>query len=79
MNKEEIKQRISHPCRAARGRTRWWWYGCAVEKEEIIRELDFMEAAGIGGVELQILYPVHADDQEKGIQNLDYLSPDMWR
>ena len=75
MNKEEIKQRISHPCRAARGRTRWWWYGCAVEKEEIIRELDFMEAAGIGGVELQILYPVHADDQEKGIQNLDYLSP----
>lgn len=75
MNKDEIKQQICCPRKEARGRTRWWWYGCAVDKEEIMRELNFMQEAEIGGVELQVVYPLEADDREKGIKNYEYLSP----
>ena len=46
-----------------------------VDKEEIVRELDLMQEARIGGVELQILYPLQADDEAKGIHNYEYLSP----
>ena len=37
-----------------------------------------MCAAGIGGVELQILYPVEADDPARGIHNRAYLSPEFF-
>lgn len=75
MDKKAILDGLSNPRRECRGRTRWWWYGCAVEKEEIQRELDFIAEAGLGGVEPQILYPLDADDAEKGIKHEDYLSP----
>lgn len=75
MNKEEVIHQLNQPRSETRGRTRWWWYGCAVDKDEIIRELDLMKEARIGGVELQILYPVEANDEEKGVENYEYLSP----
>ena len=71
----EIRRQLLQPRPDTRDHTRWWWFGCAVEHGEICRELDCMAAAGIGGVELQILYPLRADDPEKGIQNRFYLSP----
>lgn len=73
--KQLVERQLLAPAKESRGYTRWWWYGCAVDKEEIKRELDHMLNAGIGGVELQILYPVWADDEEKGIKNQFYLSP----
>ena len=76
--RESAKERLLRPREEARGYTRWWWFGCAVDKDEIVRELDTMKAAGIGGVELQILYPVAADDSEKGIKNRQYLSPEYF-
>jgi len=78
MNKQEFISILENPSEKTRGRTRWWWYGCAVKKEEITRELDFMKESGIGGVELQVLYPLEADDPEKGIKNHDYLSPEYF-
>ena len=57
---------------------RWWWYGCAVQREEIDRELRFMQEAGIGGVEIQTLYPLAADDAEAGIYNIPYFSPEFF-
>lgn len=72
---KSILQRLHHPSAEARGYTRWWWFGCAVEREEICRELDEMVQAGIGGVELQILYPLVADPENGRIQNRHYLSP----
>ena len=53
---------------------RWWWFGSAVEKQELARELNIMKAAGIGGVEIQPVYPLGLDDPSKGISNLPYLS-----
>ncbi|MEG0354883.1 MAG: glycosyl hydrolase, partial [Lachnospiraceae bacterium] len=73
--KKEVKNQLLHPRKETKGYTRWWWFGCAVDKEEIKRELDYMLEAEIGGVELQILYPICADDTERGIQNQQYLSP----
>lgn len=75
MTKQQWQQRLQYPAPAARNRTRWWWYGGAVEKAEICRELDHMQAAGLGGVELQVLYPLQPDDPENGVENCDYLSP----
>lgn len=75
MNLEQIKTLLLAPDEGARGMTRWWWYGCCVTEEEILRELDYMKEAGIGGVELQILYPVTPDDEEKGFYNIPYGSP----
>lgn len=73
--KQQIKEMLRNPSKDARGYTRWWWFGCAVTHQEIIRELDFMQEAGIGGVELQILYPVEPDNPEKNVKNNFYLSP----
>ena len=55
---------------------RWWWFGPAVVKPEIARELDLMHEAGIGGVELAAEYPLALDDPAKGIVNLRYGSPE---
>lgn len=74
--RESVEEQLFCPREEARGYTRWWWYGCAVDRNEIKRELDYMKEAGIGGVELQVLYPVCADDPQKGIQNHFYLSPE---
>ncbi len=55
---------------------RWWWFGPAVVKPELARELDQMHAAGIGGVEIAAEYPLALDDPAKGILNLRYGSPE---
>jgi hypothetical protein len=54
---------------------RWWWFGPAVVKPELEKELQTMKDAGIGGVEIQPVYPLMLDDPSKGINNLPYLSP----
>ena len=41
---------------------RWWWNGNRLSKKEILRELDVMKTAGIGGVEINpIAFPQTAD------------------
>ena len=56
---------------------RWWWFGGAVEKPELERELRTMKAAGIGGVEIQPVYPLELDDTQHGFHNRPYLSPEF--
>ena len=56
---------------------RWWWFGPAVTEPELERELRLMNAGGIGGVEVQPVYPVVLDDPGKGLRNLPYLSDDF--
>lgn len=67
---------LQSPDPATRGLTRWWWYGCAVKKEEILVQLDEMASQGIGGVEIQIMYPVTADDEKR--KNIEYFSPEFF-
>ena len=61
----------------ARPLVRWWWFGPAVTKPEIERELQGMKADGIGGVEFAFVYPLAFDDPPTGTQNLNFLSPSM--
>jgi len=63
-----------HPPDASRIMVRWWWFGPAVTKPEIARELRAMKAAGVGGVEMQATYPLALDNPATGIKNLPYLS-----
>jgi len=53
---------------------RWWWFGAAVEKPELEREMRAMRDGGIGGVEIQPVYPLTVDDPSRGLTNLPYLS-----
>ena len=56
---------------------RWWWFGPAVERTELARELRTMKAAGIGGAEIQPVYALELDDRAKNFRNLPYLSKDF--
>jgi hypothetical protein len=56
---------------------RWWWFGAAVVKPEILRELQQMKADGIGGAELAFEYPEVLDDPAKNLKNLPFLSREM--
>lgn len=71
-----LRAEFASPPADARPMVRWWWFGPAVVKPEIARELDVMHAAGIGGVELAAEYPMALDDPAKGILNLRYGSPE---
>ena len=69
-------QYFTSPDNASRPYVRWWWNGDKVEKNELIRELNLLHEAGIGGVEINpIAYP--GTDDELGIKALDYLG-DEW-
>ena len=56
---------------------RWWWFGPAVEKPELEREMRVMKQGGIGGFEVQPVYPLALDDPQHGFKNLAYLSDDF--
>ena len=54
---------------------RWWWFGPAVTKPELQRELEQMKAEGIGGVEIATLYPLALDDPERPAFTTSNFSP----
>ncbi len=59
---DEIYKGFQNPPVGARLFVRWWWNGNRLSKKEILRELDVMNAAGIGGVEINpIAFPDGAD------------------
>ncbi len=50
------------PPAEARLFVRWWWNGNRLAEKEILRELDVMKEAGIGGVEINpIAFPAGSD------------------
>ena len=72
-----LQEGLLHPHADARPMVRWWWFGAAVTKPEILRELQQMQTDGIGGAELAFVYPQALDDPDRGIRNLPFLSPEM--
>ena len=73
----DLRQGFLSPPDDARPMMRWWWFGPAVTKPELQKELETMRGAGIGGVEIQPVYPLMLDDEPKGIKNLQFLSPEF--
>ena len=72
-----LRSGFMNPPDAAKPMVRWWWFGPAVVKPEILKELQQMKAAGIGGAELAFVYAEVLDDPAKGLKNLSFLSPEM--
>src|SRR5271165_5543335 len=74
---DTLHKNFVNPPNEARPMVRWWWFGTAVVKPEILRELQQMKADGIQGAELAFEYPEVLDDPAKGLKNLTFLSPEM--
>ena len=74
---EKLQADFAHPPAGAKPMMRWWWFGLAVEKPEIRRELEQMRADGIGGVELAFVYPQVVDNPANGLVNEPFLSEPM--
>jgi hypothetical protein len=59
---DEYYESFGHPPVTSQVFVRWWWNGNRLDKNEILRELDVMKAAGIGGVEINpIAFPQNSD------------------
>src|SRR6266478_9638377 len=70
----ELQASFENPPDDGRIMMRWWWFGPAVTKLELEREMRLMKEGGIGGFEVQPVYPLTLDDPAKGIRNFPFLS-----
>ena len=74
---KELYKTFANPDARHRPYVRWWWNGARVNEQEILRELDVMHKAGIGGVEINtIQFPDQTADTV-GCAALTWLS-DEW-
>ncbi len=73
----ELRRSFVDPPEDCRIMMRWWWFGPAVTKAELEREMKLMKQGGIGGFEVQPVYPVALDDTATGIRNLPFLSSEF--
>jgi len=70
----DLRRAFEAPPDDARIMMRWWWFGPAVTPRELERELRTMKEGGIGGVEIQPVYPLALDDAASGIVTHPFLS-----
>ena len=56
---------------------RWWWFGPSATTAELEREMRQMKEAGIGGFEVQPVYPLALDDPGRGFHNYPFLSEEF--
>jgi hypothetical protein len=73
----EMSRSFANPPDDCRIMMRWWWFGPAVTKAELEGEMKLMKEGGIGGFEVQPVYPVALDDPSTGIKNYPYLSDEF--
>ena len=55
MHGDPLYDAFREPAMNTRPFVRWWWNGGRVDAGEIVRELDVLKAAGIGGVEINTI------------------------
>ncbi len=65
-----VRAAFASPPADARPMMRWWWFGTAVEKPELARELRDMKAGGIGGAEIQPVYALELRRSGNGVPQL---------
>jgi hypothetical protein len=74
---DDLQAAFNKPPADSRIMMRWWWFGPAVVKAELEREMLMMKEGGIGGFEVQPVYPLALDDADSGIKTLPFLSDDF--
>ena len=73
----DLQRGFERPPDDARIMMRWWWFGPSVTKAQLEREMRLMKEGGIGGFEVQPVYPLLPDDPALGIKNLPFLSDEF--
>ncbi|MDR2466889.1 MAG: hypothetical protein LBD35_05795 [Prevotellaceae bacterium] len=71
---DRLFELFRNPSGSAKPFVRWWWNGNKLSAKEILRELDIMKEAGIGGVEINSIAFPGGDDL--GLPSLSWLSPE---
>ena len=74
---DDLQRAFKSPPDDARIMMRWWWFGPAVTKPELEREMRLMKEGGVGGFEVQPVYPLMLDDEAAGIKTLPFLSDEF--
>ena len=64
----DLQRAFENPPDDARIMMRWWWFGPARHQAELEQEMRLMKEGGIGGFEVQPVYPLALDDPSHGIQ-----------
>ncbi len=72
-----LQRAFEHPPEESRIMMRWWWFGPSVTKAELEREMQLMKEGGIGGFEVQTVYPLALDDPASGFRNFPFLSDEF--
>src|SRR5260370_21326653 len=65
----DLKRAFEHPPDDARVMMRWWWFGPAVSKPELEREMRLMKEGGIGGFEIQPVYPLELEGNARSLSD----------
>jgi hypothetical protein len=76
-NITDLQRLFQTPPDDSRIMMRWWWFGPSVTRSELEREMRVMKEGGIGGFEIQPVYPLALDDEKRGIKNLPFLSDEF--
>ena len=76
-NIDDLQRGFKRPPDDARIMMRWWWFGPAVTKPQLEREMRLMKEGGIGGFEVQPVYPVALDDETAALRRLPFLSDEF--
>jgi alpha-L-rhamnosidase len=72
----QLQSSFNQPPDDARIMVRWWWFGPAVTKPELEREMTVMKQGGIGGFDVEPTYPLALDGELPGLKNLKLMSPE---
>ncbi|HTG85752.1 MAG TPA: glycosyl hydrolase [Pyrinomonadaceae bacterium] len=73
---DDLQASFVSPPDDARIMMRWWWFGPTVEKVQLEREMRLMKEGGIGGFEVQPVYPLILDESN-GRKTLPFLSDEF--
>ncbi len=71
---DDARKAFDTPPDDARVMMRWWWFGPATTEAQIARDLEAMKRAGLGGAEIQPVYPLALDEPAGGVVNMRFLS-----
>jgi hypothetical protein len=73
----DLKKSFQNPPDNSRIMMRWWWFGPGVTEAELEKEMRMMKEGGIGGFEVQPVYPLALDDPTIPFKNLTYMSDEF--
>ncbi|RPJ56943.1 MAG: hypothetical protein EHM23_22100 [Acidobacteria bacterium] len=78
---DQLYESFRNPPAEARPFVRWWWNGGRVSEAEILRELDLLKQAGIGGFEINTIAMLEAVPKESldAFPAVGWLSPEWNR